>query len=171
VIAKQQAEGTSGRGLPAVSIRQPQASALVDCPGPFEHPAWETEYRGQLLIHAAKRGAGDPPVGRSDSPAYGALVGVVDLVDCIRTERDGGGPDEVGFVWVLTNARSFSVPVPYVGRLGLFDVPHAVVAGALERLERLTARNLAKRSRPALAGKHAPRPTAVKQPRRQKAGG
>ncbi len=156
---QQQAEGTNGRGMPAVSIRQPQASALVACAGSFEHPAWETEYRGPLLIHAAKRGAGDPPADKSGSPAYGALVGVVDLEDCIRTERDGGGPDEVGYMWVLAHARPFSVPVPYVGRLGLFDVPHAVVAEALARLQRAEMRKIARR------------PAAVKRSRRQKAGG
>jgi len=164
---QQQAEGTSGRGLPAVSIRQPQASALVAQSGPFEHPAWETEYRGPLLIHAAKRGPGDPPPGRSDSPAYGALVGLVELVDCIRTERDGGGPDEIGYVWVLSHVRAFASPVPYVGRLGLFDVPQAVVAGALARLERAAiSRRAAKRRKAS--------PSSAKRPqrsRRQKAGG
>jgi hypothetical protein len=159
VIVKQPTEGESGRGLPAVSIRQPLASALVGGPAPVEYPAWETDYRGPLLIHAGKRGPGDPPSDRSGRPAYGALVGLVELVDCIRTERDGGGPDEVGFVWMLAKARSFHVPVSYVGRLGLFDVPQAVVAKALARLERTPTR------RPP-ARKQAARSPARKQSRR-----
>jgi hypothetical protein len=130
--------------MPAVSIRQPLASSLVEQPGSFEHPAWETDYRGPLLIHAAKRGPGDPVPDRGGSPPYGALLGLVDLVDCIRTER-AGGPDEVGFIWVLANARPFAAPIPYVGRLGLFDVPHAVVARALEAFEAAKARRRKKR--------------------------
>jgi hypothetical protein len=139
VFAKPEGEPKAGRGMPAVSIRQPLASSLVERPGAFEHPAWETDYRGPLLIHAAKRGAGDPPSDRSGAPPYGALLGVVDLVDCIRTEQ-AGGPDEVGFTWVLANARPFSAPIPYVGRLGLFDVPQAVVGDALAAVESAKAR-------------------------------
>ena len=131
MIIRRQADMTGGRGVPAVSVRQPLATALVARPGPSEFPAWETDYRGPLLIHAAKRGPGDPPAGRSDSPAYGVLLGVVDLVDCVRTEREGSGPDEVAFVWVLANAWPLAAPIPYVGRLGLFDVSPAVLAGTL----------------------------------------
>ncbi len=123
-----------GRGMYAVTIRQPQAAAVLARPGPFEHRGWETDYRGPLLIHAARWAAGDPPVGRSDGPAYGALLGVVELVDCIVNGRAGGDPDEVGYVWVLANPRTFTSPVPYGGRMGLFLVADAVVAGVLAGL-------------------------------------
>ena len=136
--------------MQTVSIRQPLAAALVSRPGSFELPAWETDYRGPLLIHAAKRGPGDPPVGKADSPVYGVLIGVVTLVDCVRSEREGCGPDEVAFTWVLANARPFAAPIPYVARLGLFDVPPAVLAGT-----------------PAAAPEHAPEPPAAKRPSRK----
>jgi hypothetical protein len=115
----------------AVTIRQPWAAALLAAPGPSLHPAWQTDHRGPLLIHAAKREAGDPPAGRADGPAYGALIGIVDLVDCVCTGRAGSCPDEEGFVWVLANPRPFAAPVPQVGRLGLFDVAASVVAASL----------------------------------------
>ena len=129
MIIKQEVDRKGGRGVPAVSVRQPLAAALVARGGRIELPAWETDYRGPLLIHAAKRGPGDPPVGRSDSPAYGVLLGVVELVDCVRTEREGCGPDEVAYTWVLANARPFAHPIAYVARLGLFEVPAAALAG------------------------------------------
>ena len=69
MFPKPEAEPRAGRGMPAVSIRQPLASSLASRPGSFEYPAWETDYRGPLLIHAAKRGPGDPPTERSGSPA------------------------------------------------------------------------------------------------------
>ncbi len=84
--------------MPALSIRQPAAAALVAPPGPFELPGWRTDYRGPLLIHASSRKAGDPPAGRAGSPVYGALIGLVDLTDCVATEHIDEGPDEVGYV-------------------------------------------------------------------------
>ena len=119
------------RGIPAVTMRQPRAAAALARPGPFRHQGWRTDYRGPLLIHAAKRESGDPPAGAADAPTYSALLGVVELVDCVCTEREGGGPDEEGFVWVLANPRPFAAPIPYVGRLGIFEVAAAVVAAAL----------------------------------------
>jgi hypothetical protein len=117
-----------------VTMRRPQAAAALAPPGPFEHPGWETDHRGPLLIHAARWAAGDPPVGRSDGPAYGALLGVVEMVDCVAIGRAGGDPDEVGFVWVLANPRTFARPVRHGGRMGLFLVGDAVVAGVLAGL-------------------------------------
>jgi hypothetical protein len=117
----------------AMTIRQPRAAALLAAPGPSVQPAWRTDHRGPLLIHAATQGAGDPSPDAAGSPVYGALLGVVDLVDCVETGRPSGGPDEVGYVWVLANPRPFARPVPHPGRrAGLFDVADAAVAGALE---------------------------------------
>jgi hypothetical protein len=123
-----------GRGVYAVTIRQPQAAAALARPGPFKHPAWETDYRGPLLIHAAKRAAGDPSPDRAGDPAYAALLGMVELVDCIANGPADGDPDEVEYVWVLANPRTFARPVPLSGRMGLFLVGDAVVARVLEAL-------------------------------------
>ncbi len=120
--------------MPALSIRQPAAAALVAPPGPFELPGWETDYRGPLLIHASSRGNGDLPAGRAGSPVYGALIGLVDLTDCVATEHIDEGPDEVGYVWVFANPRPFAGPVSYTGRMGIFLVAAEVVADALAAL-------------------------------------
>ncbi len=128
------------RGVPAVSIRQPQATAVLAHPGPFRHPGWRTDYRGPLLIHAAKRLAGDPPAGKVASPIYGALLGVVDLVDCVANGRADGGPDEVGYVWVFDNPRLFARPIAYIGRMGLFEVAQTVVADAIAGLSNARTR-------------------------------
>jgi hypothetical protein len=131
ILNQPQAPPGNGRGIPAVSIRQPQAAALMVQPGPYRRPGWRTDYRGPLLIHAARRMAGDPPADRSDGAAYGALLGIVELVDCMAESGADGGADEAGFIWVLADPRPFASPVPFVGRMGLFDVAHAVVADAL----------------------------------------
>ena len=134
IIKEPKVKVEGGRGIPAVSIRQPQATAVLAQPGPFRHPGWRTDYRGPLLIHAAKRLAGDPPAGKVASPTYGALLGVVDLVDCVANGRADGGPDEVGYVWVFGNPRLFAQPIAYIGRMGLFEVAQTVVADAIAGL-------------------------------------
>lgn len=74
--------------------------------------------------------AGDLPADRPGVPAYGVLLGVVDLVNCVEAHV---GTDEAGYVWVLANARRFARPVPHAERkVGLFNVADAVVADALE---------------------------------------
>jgi hypothetical protein len=134
VIAKQlTGDPEAGRPVRAVTIRQPQAAAVLARPGPHRLPGWETDYRGPLLVHAAKRGAGDPPPGKTTGQAYGALIGVVELTDCVATGRPDGDRDEVGYVWVLANPRPFARPIPCVGKLGLFDVAYEVVAAALTK--------------------------------------
>ena len=116
----------------AVSIRQPGAAAVFARSGPFHLPCWRTDYRGPLLIHAAPRGPGDAAAGPSGGPVYGALLGVVELADCVETAAAGGDPDEGGWAWVLCHARAFARPVPHPGRsIGLFEVADAVVADAL----------------------------------------
>jgi len=121
----------------AVTIRQPRAGAMFAGPGPFPLPCWWTSHRGPLLIHAAKRVSGDAAADPAGPPAFGVLLGVVELADCVET----GKADEAGFVWVLTNPRAFARAVPHPGRgIGLFKVPDAVVASALAEGPRPNAR-------------------------------
>jgi hypothetical protein len=42
----------------AVSIQQPDAAALLSEPEPVDYAGWQTNHRGLLLIHAAKRHPG-----------------------------------------------------------------------------------------------------------------
>ena len=112
-----------------LTIRQPWAAAVLAGLKAVENRSWSTRHRGPLLIHAARRGRGDPT---DDGLAYGALLGVVELLDCVACRHTGGDPGEVGYAWVLTSPRAFRRPVPHPGgRPGLFDVADQVVADAL----------------------------------------
>lgn len=129
----------------ALSIKQPWAWLIVQGIKDIENRKWDTDYRGPLLIHASKTWdeQGEKWIWERilrrwslplrnlphrDDPRihYGALIGKVDLVDCIRRSRSGR-PSSPWFYgpwgWMLRNAIEFQIPIPCRGQLGLFDVP------------------------------------------------
>src|SRR5437660_959759 len=112
VIVNQPKAKSSAHRMQAVTILQPQATALLAQPGPIEHPGWRTDYRGPLLIHAAARGGRRDgrrgAIGEAAETEHNVLLGVVELVDCVASGGAGSDPDEVGYVWVLTNPRTFA---------------------------------------------------------------
>jgi hypothetical protein len=85
-----------------------------------------------LLIHARKPKSAKGLAASARGMACNALVGVVELVDCIESGHPGADPDEVEYLWVLDKPLVFVRPLPYNGREGLFMVSDEVVAAALE---------------------------------------
>ena len=127
--------------MKALTICQPYAELILREEKLIENRRWSTTYRGQLLIHAGKSrkwfdgvtDAGWPLPVECD---FGAIVGWVELVDCVRRESlsqrfielyrqhaYAGGP----FCWLLKDAVRLVDPVPWRGNLGLFDVPESVL--------------------------------------------
>jgi activating signal cointegrator 1 len=133
-----------------ISLWQPYASLWLSPAKLHETRHWSTRYRGPLLVHAAKR-----PLRLTDFPfmdrtltkhigarwpaelAYGAIIGRVELIDCISTNdwQPVTGCDE----WLCGNWERdrygwkrgpqfvrFATPIPYVGRQGFFSVPDDV---------------------------------------------
>jgi hypothetical protein len=160
----------------ALSLTQPWAQAVVLGSKRIETRSWSTRYRGPIAIHAAKRygvyelihqsccwnwcgalwGTGYRMGRRDDSLeerlAFGAIVGVVTLVDCRPsdsftigeldvprfptdepdryswTERQLGDFSPGRFGFVLENPVALPEPVPCRGALGLWNVPGDVQA-------------------------------------------
>lgn len=140
--------------MKALTVKNPWAWAVFHGKN-VENRKCRTNHRGPLAIHAgltwSTRGATDPRVlavhrgfqtplqatrDRID-PAehtdccfvFGAVIGVVDVVDCHLAVSDCCGPwglDPGGFHWVLANARALPFAVPCRGRLGVFDLPDPV---------------------------------------------
>lgn len=118
----------------AISIEQSHAAEILARLRPWPCRFWQTDHRGLLLIHAR---TSKPAKGVSVSDqgsGCNALVGVVELVDCITTAHSGDDPDEVEYHWLLANPRTFVQPLPYAGKLGLFLVSEKVVAAALRQV-------------------------------------
>lgn len=131
--------------LPALSIIQPWAWAIMEAGKDIENRTWPTPYRGPLVIHAAKtfhRG-----IYRNDKFAienrfgihvpepgqisFGCLLGRVTLTGCELSRqvwsdytnnkpREWGVPEQ--FHWHLRDPIRLATPWPYRGRQGLFRI-------------------------------------------------
>jgi hypothetical protein len=118
----------------AISIEHSHADEILTRSRPWPCRFWQTDHRGLLLIHARTRKSAKGVSASDRGPACNALVGVVELVDCIPSAPLGDDPDEVEYHWLLANPRTFVQPLPYAGRLGLFLVSEQVVADALRQV-------------------------------------
>lgn len=138
-----------------LSVCQPYAWAILHAGKNVENRPWHTEHRGPLLIHAGRsteymdRGMGDmrrittcPRAPAEDELAFGAIVGIVELLDCAHILRGGHEGRflrnpwaEGSYCWVLVRPRSFREPIPWPGKLGLFGVPTRIVAAAIAAAE------------------------------------
>ncbi len=83
--------------MKAITLWQPYASLIAVGAKEFETRSWPTKFRGELAIHAAKVEK-YPPTGvtavmkefgiKSYEMSYGAVVCIVEMVDCIEMDRD-----------------------------------------------------------------------------------
>lgn len=118
----------------AISLEQPQATEILARLGPCPFRFWQTDHRGLLLIHARTPKLAKGVSASSQGCRANALVGVVDLMDCITSARPDDDADEVEYHWLFANPRTFAQPLPYAGRLGLFLVSEGVVAATLRQV-------------------------------------
>jgi len=130
--------------MKTLTVQQPWAWAIIHGPKRIENRSRATRHRGPLLIHAGKSrarlgslGAVEPPPGNL---AFGALIGIVDLVDCVPVADVADQPFAEGpWCWILANPRPV-IPAPLRGQLGLFDTP--VVILQMENPEATAANRL-----------------------------
>lgn len=113
----------------ALTICQPYAELIARCEKLVENRTWPTNYRGPLAIHAGKSRAwmddGDEEL--YPGMAFGAIIAVADLYDCLPFERlpadlqqhqHANGP----WCWLLRYVRRID-PISINGAQGLWDVP------------------------------------------------
>jgi hypothetical protein len=122
--------------MKAISIKQPWAWAIVHGYKPVENRTWRTTHRGELAVHASrnfdKEGyqwlldhAKEVGINMLDIPTpkqfvLGAVIGTVEITDCVRESTSPWFFGPVGFL--LTNAIAFKTPIPCKGRLSIFSV-------------------------------------------------
>lgn len=137
--------------MKALSIRHPHVTAILAGRRPLEVRAHATRHRGDLLLHAAAAFGGREQeelariralgvaVDAPEPGERGALVGLAQLVDChpmsgpdwdraLLEPRDGEW-----WAWELAGIERFPDPIPYRGRLFMWEVPDTEFEEALAR--------------------------------------
>ena len=129
--------------MKALTIKEPWATLIVRAGKDIENRDWHTNYRGFLLIHSSARmaeadmqDACDLMQGfipkfssarfRQESFHPGAILGAVEVVDCVKQSDSPWFFGEFGFV--LRDAVAFANPIRCKGSLGLWNVPNDVLA-------------------------------------------
>lgn len=136
--------------MPAISIRQPWTNMVVYLGKPYENRTWPTRFRGPVLIHAAKSMTDDDycaaiqfahqTCGISKQMLQkhceaadldhlrGGIVGYAEVTDCVSEERHASLRPEHRSPWFMGPygfhlANVHPLPfLPYIGRLGFFEV-------------------------------------------------
>ncbi len=116
--------------MKALSIRQPWADAIIWHGKDVENRSWPTQYRGPVLIHAAKkwgpeeranlRWVEDATATKLEDvacPLLGGIIGRAEIVDCVSEWGSKWFFGPYGFV--LKNAEPLDFR-PCRGALGFF---------------------------------------------------
>ena len=109
--------------LRALSVQQPWVELILSGEKNIEYRSRRMREMGPLLLHASKTIKQEnfervSMEAEIDTLPYGALVGVVDVVDVVAVEGQDGL-----FEWRLAHPRRFAMPIPYSGAAGIFRVP------------------------------------------------
>lgn len=128
--------------MKALTILQPYAHLIRDRHKRVENRTWPTRYRGLIYIHAGKsRSMLDIENGMDveteielSAMAFGAVVAIAELVDCLRIEEIQSGKHDAAHPWLKTHYHTFGPwcwvldrvhaigPWPYRGAQGLFEI-------------------------------------------------
>ena len=140
--------------MKAITIWQPWATLVITGAKSFETRSWAPQHRGPLVIHAGKKWTAalkdlcfTEPFCNALSIAaaltkwtetgpelpLGALLGVVEVVECHPTDKVRGFTMKFGelafgdftdgrFAWELVVCKRFAKPIPYRGHQGMWDV-------------------------------------------------
>lgn len=129
----------------AFTAHQPYAYAIVAGLKPHETRSRRTNIRGRVAVHAGKaslnratRALSDrafwellEAIGGKDDQPLGAVVGTVEIVDCLpveevvdtltRQQRALGDYSPGRWAWVLKNPVMFDTPIPASGKQGWWN--------------------------------------------------
>lgn len=131
-------------GLKALTLRQPWAWTVFNTTKDVENRQWPAKVRGTIAIHAAdeqpagvyersktfirkvlhSRGHFGVRIPSEDKLPKGAIIGLVDIVDCVTDSRSVWWEGPIGFK--LANPRRLPRPIPCRGKRRFFTVPKDV---------------------------------------------
>src|SRR3972149_477110 len=101
--------------MKCLSVSQPFANLIVQGKKTIELRRWNTNFRGEFLIHSPQKIRIDDCKRlkiNQKSLIRGAIIGKADLYD-VKNNKYG---------FCLKNAKAFRIPIPAKGQLGFFEV-------------------------------------------------
>lgn len=123
--------------MKCISLKQPWAWAIFHGKD-VENRVWSTKYRGDLLIHASlkfdhhgyawllmRQGLLNCDIRHPDLYPAGFIIGKVTMTGCVVHSSSPWFFGPYGFTF--TNPVLFKDPIPYRGKLKIFDVPDEIV--------------------------------------------
>jgi len=149
--------------MKALSFHQPRAEQIIQGLKTVDVRTWQVQYRGQLAVHASskRRDARCRLLGFDPNALdYGALIGTVELTgivpldeatyESLRGEHllDTPFPGSSCYAWRLANPRRFEAPIPYRGRMRLFEVDTVGQDGILPNAPRQSKRRVSYHATP-----------------------
>ena len=123
--------------MKVLTIKEPYATLIIEGYKKYEFRSWKTNYRGKILIHAGmsiERDVLDRFKDYNLNYSKGAIIGEVELIDCILVDKDfnkklqeinpivyGNSNHQGVYAWQLTNIIKYDQPIPIKGKLGLWN--------------------------------------------------
>jgi len=124
--------------MKALTVCQPWAWAIIQGIKRVENRTWRTKHRGPLVIHAGlstkwlAEWVGTLPDGTPipEGLQYGAVLGEVDVVDCVPVAEAPASPFAFGpWCWLLENPRPLETPLKWRGGQMLWNFPGRISLG------------------------------------------
>jgi hypothetical protein len=124
--------------LLGLSLIQPWADAILYWGKDVENRKWATPYRGTIALHTSKKIPAEvyweareyieriagARVPSSEDLVKGAIIGLVDIVDCVSQHSSPWFFGPYGFV--LANPRPLKKPIRCSGALNFWKVPDEI---------------------------------------------
>ena len=121
--------------MKCLSVCQPFAELIVQGKKTIELRKWNTKFRGEFLVHAAKNILTEDckRMKISSSITTGAIIGKVKLTDVKKYESDkelksdkkkhysSSDITKNKYGFILENPKKLRVPIPYSGKLNFFE--------------------------------------------------
>jgi len=122
--------------MKCLSICQPFAELIVEGEKTIELRKWNTKFRGEFLVHAAKNILTEECKRMKISPSAittGAIIGKVNLVDVKKYDSNEELRDDKKkhysisdhtkskYGFILEKPKKLRVPIPYLGKLNFFE--------------------------------------------------
>ena len=121
--------------MKVLTIKEPWASLIINGYKEYEFRSWKTNYRGKILIHAAKSIDKEKinELNYNLSYSSGEIIGEATITDCILVDEEFNkeliknnktvyGNNHIGlYAWKLENIKKYDKKIKVKGKLGLWN--------------------------------------------------